>query len=335
MRIALVCPYSLDTPGGVARHVTGLAGWLREQGQRALVIAPGTGRPAPDTLLLGRATPLAFNGSVAQLALSPAQTRRAVAALAGADIVHVHEPLTPGLAYATARAGRGRLVVTHHAHFEPGRFAPVLRVRASALPRRTSVAVSNAAAATARAVTGVEPLIIPNAIAMPDPVSVAARRRMQVAFVGRLDEPRKGYSTFCALADEFPEVDFVAAGPGRTGHPRIKELGQVSDATLSEVLAASAVLVAPNLYGESFGMVLVEALAHGCSVVASSLPAFRDVVDDDRLVTWFDPHDTPGAIAALRMALSKPPVRGLARETARAFTWDVVGPQVLAAYERG
>ncbi|MFD0867391.1 glycosyltransferase, partial [Tessaracoccus lubricantis] len=165
--IALVCPYSLDRPGGVATHVLGLASWLRDRGHDAFVVAPGTGVPGDGTQLVGPAVGVPFNGSVAQLAVLPAQARRTLTAIADADVVHVHEPLTPGIAFAAARAARGRLVVTHHAHFRPGLFTAPLRLRASLLPLRTSIAVSEAACRTAVAVTGLVPAVIPNAVAVP------------------------------------------------------------------------------------------------------------------------------------------------------------------------
>ena len=188
MRIALVTPYSLDVPGGVGTHVLGLARWLRDQGHDAFVVAPGervvdAGVPVR---LLGRATPLPFNGSTARLALSLSQARAARAAVATADVVHVHEPLTPGAAFAAARGGRP-LVVTHHAAFAVGALGPVLRARAALLPRdRVSLAVSEAAAATARAATGVTPEVVPNAIELPDLSTRAASLRSS-----RADQPAR------------------------------------------------------------------------------------------------------------------------------------------------
>ena len=124
MKIGIVCPYSFDQPGGVGTHVRGLAHWLRSQGHGVLVVAPGTGASKPGEMLVGDSVPMQFNGSTAHLALAPAQVRRAIAALREADVVHVHEPLTPGLGFAAARASRP-LVVTHHAQFAPGLLTPV------------------------------------------------------------------------------------------------------------------------------------------------------------------------------------------------------------------
>ena len=334
LKVALVCPYSLDRPGGVATHVLGLARWLQDEGHRPVVVAPGTldqDRGVPVTLL-GAPRDVRFNGSVAQLAVGPRQSGRAAAAVVEADVVHVHEPLTPGAAFAAARAARA-LVVTHHASFDPWPLAALVRPRAALLPDRFSIAVSKAAAATARALTGVDAVVIPNAIAAPD---ASGRRvgRPTVAFLGRLDEPRKGYPLFQALARRVPEADFGAVGPGGHGDPVVHELGQLDDDDKARVLHSASVLVAPNRFGESFGMILVEGLAHGCAVVASDLPAFRDVVDHPGFVSWFPVGDEASARAALLRRLADPVDPLAARRLVERYTWPVVGPQIAAAYRR-
>lgn len=335
MRIALVCPYSLDLPGGVATHVLGLARWLAAEGQEPFVIAPGT-RPVEtnvDVRLLGPSTGLRFNGSTANLALRRSQARRARELVATADVVHVHEPLTPGVSYAAGRAAR-RLVVTHHAHWDvPGWAAPLLRRRARGLGERTTIAVSPAAARTARAVTGLEPLVIPNAIELPPPAGPRAAGPPVVLFVGRRDDPRKGFPVFEQVAEAMAaEARFVAVGPGRGSSGSVETHGQVSARALSAWLDEASVVVAPNLGGESFGLVLVEALAHGCGLVASSLPAFREVVGDGGVAEWFPPSDARAAVAAVRAMLARGQDVDAARGIARRFSWEVVGPAVMRRY---
>ena len=335
MKVALVCPYSLDQPGGVARHVLGLAGWLREHGHDARVVAPGTnppGGPVPVTLV-GRGVPLRFNGSVAHLALRPAQLRRALSAVTDADVIHVHEPLTPGLGFGVARRSPS-LVVTHHASFDPGPLSCPLRTVARLLPRRIALAVSAAAADTAEAVTGNRPDIVPNAIVLPPPPPAPRPEDAPVVFVGRGGEPRKGYPTFLQVAAAMPDTRFVAAGPGTVAADNVTALGQVTDAELSDLLGEAAVLVAPNGFGESFGMILIEALAHGAAVVASDLPAFRDVCDDPAVATFFPVGDVTAAVAAVRDRLWDPVDPERARRSVEAFTWDAVGPRIVDAYGR-
>ena len=330
MRLALVTPYSFDTPGGVATHVRGLAHWLRGEGHEVRVIAPGTGASDEGEVLLGRSASFRFNGSVAQLAIRPAQSRRAIEAARWADVVHVHEPLTPGIAHAVAKAAP-RLVVTHHASFSPGPLAPLLRLRARRLTPASRIAVSKAAADTAEAVTGHRPTVIHNAITMT-PRPSARAGRPTVAFLGRLDDPRKGYSVFTRLAPLLPGVDLVAIGPGSGGAAGVRELGLLSDEERSAVLARADIVVAPNLYGESFGLVLIEALAQGASVVASDLPQFRAVIDDPSVISWFQPGDSEGAASAIRARLADPTDPVLAWDHARRYSWDEVGPRLLAAY---
>lgn len=333
MRIALVTPYSLDTPGGVGTHVKGLARWLRGQGHRVAVIAPGTAQPEAGEILLGGAVDLPFNGSVAQLALRPGQARRAVAAIESADVVHVHEPLTPGIAYAAARAAR-HLVVTHHASFAPGPLTQLLRLRSSRHRPAVRLAVSEAAADTAEAATGHRPCVIPNAIDLPPAPGPEPAGPPVVAFLGRLDERRKGYGVFTQLPGRVPGARFVAIGPGGQGAAGIRELGMLDDTSRARELGRARVVVAPNLFGESFGLILVEALAHGATLAASDLPQFRAVVTDPALVSWFRPGDPEAAARAVERQLARAADPASARRYARRFAWDSVGPRLLAAYRQ-
>lgn len=324
MRIALVNPYSFDVAGGVGTHVLGLATWLHDAGHEPLVIGPG--RHAVETpfpvMVLGPAVGVPFNGSTARLALGPRQAARARALVGDADVVHVHEPLTPGMAFAVARGAR-RLVVTHHAHFlVPAGLRALLRRRSSALPVRESIAVSAAAADTAHQATGSRPDIIPNAISLPTPSPKPDWAT--VLFVGRASDPRKGHTLFRVLAERLRgEARFVELADGRA-----------SAAAVAQAMDEATVLVAPNLGGESFGIVLVEALAHGCAIVASDLPAFRATVGAQAPVEWFAPGDADEAERALRRRLAVPPAPDVARRAAEAYSLDVIGPRVLERYAR-
>lgn len=332
MRIGLVCPYSFDIPGGVGTHIHGLASWLRSQGHEVLVLGPGLGPSRPGELRMGDSKAFHFNGSTANLAVRPAQARAALAALEGADLVHVHEPLTPGLAFAAARHAK-RLVVTHHANFTPGPLAGPLRIRAKFLGERRSIAVSVAAALTAKKVTGVQPVVIPNAIELP-PLREPSRGRVPVVlFVGRRNDPRKGYQLFEKVADRMAdEARFVAVGPGERRSRVVAEYGQVSPEVLDEWFSRASILMAPNTHGESFGMVLVEALARGCGIVASTLKPFLALAGESPMFEWFDPGDVEGAVAALRRLLASPVDTQEARHLATKYSWDVIGPRVVEQY---
>jgi phosphatidylinositol alpha-mannosyltransferase len=152
-----------------------------------------------------------------------------------------------------------------------------------------------------------------------------------VLFLGR-DEPRKGFPVFAEVARSGVDAEFVAVGP-TTPTPGVSVLGAVSDAERARLLSAATVLVAPNLAGESFGLVLVEALAHGAAVLASDLPAFRAVVDDPAVARFFPPGAATAATAGLRELLATPPDPALTRAAAAPYAWDSVGPRVLRAYE--
>ncbi|WP_297742025.1 glycosyltransferase family 4 protein [uncultured Tessaracoccus sp.] len=334
MKIGIVCPYSFDQPGGVGTHVRGLAHWLRKQGHEVLVVAPGTGSPEPGEVLVGDSVPLRFNGSTAHLALTRAQARRAISVLREADVVHVHEPLTPGLAFAVARNCRP-LVVTHHAKFAPGPLASVLRMRSAMIGPRVSIAVSDGAAATALAATGNRPEVIPNGIILPDETRKPSPSLPVVLCIGRRDDARKGYRVFEAMAERMShEARFVTLGPGRMSSPHVAEYGTVTEVERDAWLHEASVLVAPNTFGESFGVILVEALSHGCGVVASDLPTFRAVADDPRCTSWFPPGDVEAAVAALRQRLAMGSDASTARTLAARYTWERIGPRVVAAYEQ-
>ncbi len=341
MRIVEVVPYSLDVPGGVATQAFGLSEWLISRGHTVTLIAPGK-LPPPQlppggrVVTLGRATSWKFNGSVAQLKLLPGRSWRHL--VAAADAVHVHEPLTPGLAYAAARQAT-RLMVTHHADFALNSvLAAALRLRSRQLKVRARIAVSPAAAAVAETVTGERPIIIGNAVAFP-PLIADSRdsTRPRVAFIGRYDEPRKGFGIFAQLAQRIPTAEFVAIGPGRASHAGIEYLGQLPNAELRQELQRADIVVAPNLFGESFGVILIEALAASCAVVASDLPAFRDVTSGCEAATLCPVGDVAAFEQAVRARLQRPHRPEVARSCAANRSWDVVGPaleqQLIAVAE--
>lgn len=345
MHVALVCPYSLDAPGGVATHVMGLAAWLASRRHRVSVIAPGNhdiATPSGVTLhLLGRSRDFHFNGSVAQLAVGRRQAALAVGVARDADVVHVHEPLTPGMAFAVARRC-SPVVMTHHASFDAGPLLTrILRRRAALLRPAASIAVSRAARATARAATGTEPTVIGNGLQLPPPPAVRdgwrGGTRPRIGFLGRLSEPRKGFDTFRAMALQSRasglDAQFVALGPGHVDPGPVHLLGPVDDTTRDHVLRQVDVLVAPNLRGESFGLVLVEALAAGCAVVASDLPGFRDVLEAAGTGNLFPVGDATAALAALQETLAAPPDPLVLHESARRWGWDVLGPLVVDQYD--
>jgi phosphatidylinositol alpha-mannosyltransferase len=301
MRVALLCPYSLSRPGGVQGQVLGLARALRAEGHHAVVLAPADGPVAPAGLppgavvRLGRSLPLPANGSVAPVALGPGAAVRAVRTVraGGFDVVHLHEPLAPGPPYACLVACPQPKVGTFHRAGASAAYrvlGPLARWGAARLAARC--AVSDQARATAEDALGGTYEVVGNGVeldrfatATPWPTSVPT-----VLFVGR-HEARKGLEVLLDAVDRLdPGTPFAVwvAGDGpdtarlRRRHPpgdRVTWLGRLDDGELASRCAGAHVLCAPSLGGESFGVVLLEAMAARAAVVASDLPGYRSVVD--------------------------------------------------------
>jgi phosphatidylinositol alpha-mannosyltransferase len=316
MRIALVCPYDVAVPGGVQAQVLGLGRALAAAGHGVVVVAPGPKGAAQlgglHVVGVGRSFTVRANGSLAPVAPTPAamlRTRRALRD-AAADVVHVHEPLVPGPALAAATTSGAPVVGSFHrarASRTYVAYGHALRRVVRGLDDR--VAVSAVARATLWAAAGpCECAILANAIdlerfagAAPVPAEAPT-----VLFVGRL-EPRKGLGVlleaYGGLAGD-SRLRIIGAGPEaatlrrRYDHDRrISWLGPVSDQELDRELSAAQVLAAPSLGGESFGVVLLEAMAAGTAVVASDIPGYRLAAAGAAALV------PPGDAAALRRAL--------------------------------
>lgn len=361
MRVALVCPYSVSVPGGVQGQALGLAAALRRVGVDAVVLAPvddGTdalGAVADLVVPVGRSLPVPANGSVARLALGPRTMARTVRALARLvpDVVHLHEPLAPGPTWAALLRGRAPLVGTFHRAGTP-RGAWVLRPLARAAAGRLSarVAVSAEARATAEALAPGEYRVIGNGVeldrfaaATPWPTGAPT-----ILFIGR-HEPRKGLGVlldaFARLAPELGAQLWVAGeGPDTSvlrqrwrDLPRVAWLGRISDEELASRLAGADVFCAPALGGESFGIVLVEAMAAGTAVVASDIPGYAAVARDHAALV--PPGDAPALAEALDATLAwatgdAGAAGGRLRDAAEhAGQWSMEGVarQYLAIYE--
>jgi phosphatidyl-myo-inositol alpha-mannosyltransferase len=341
VRVALVCPYSWSVPGGVQAHVAGLAGALRELGVEAETLAPADG-PAAGVLPVGRSLPIPSNGSVQRVALSPAAVRRTAALVRGRsyDVVHVHEPFLPAVCLTAVAAARSPVVATAHMYRRAllwyAVFAPVVRTavrRVDAL-----LAVSPRAAEYVRRGTGRVAEVVPNGIDHAALASLEpARRGGRILFVGR-DEPRKGLDVLLDAFRRLPgEPTLALVGPRRASGERVEALGVVDDDELRRQLARADVLAAPSVGGESFGIVLLEAMAAGLPVVASDIPGYRELLPEEagRLVP---PRDPPSLAAALEELLAEASLRqrlgDAGRDAAAVYAWPNVARRVLAVYER-
>jgi phosphatidylinositol alpha-mannosyltransferase len=360
MRILLACPYDWQAPGGVQVHVRQLGAVLRERGHEVLVLAPG-GSPAdePWVRVVGRPLRVPYGGTVAPIAFSPSAWSRIRGRLRafGPDVVHVHEPLTPSVSMLATLASQAPVVATFHAYLDRSRLmelaGPVLRRVHRRI--RVSVAVSEAAATFLRRVVAGPVEIVPNGVdverfAYPGPPAEGLPVGRLVLWVNRLD-PQKGFGVmvraFEDLARRRTDVCLVVAGDGRDrealrGLPeevrrRVVRLGTVPHDELPRYHAAADVFASAATGQESFGIVLVEAMAAGVPVVATDIPGYRDVVRDGVDGLLVRPGDPAALSNALERVLSEPDLaRALAeagRERAAAFSWDVVVPRLEAVYE--
>ena len=316
MHIGLVCPYSLSVPGGVQAQVLGLARTLRGLGEDVRVLAPCDGPPPyAGVTPLGKSVPTASNGSIAPLAPDPAAALRTIRALRDEafDVVHLHEPLAPGPTMTTLLFRNAPIIGTFHRAGD-SRAYTALKPVAAWMARRLDLrcAVSKDALATARRALGGEYELVFNGIeverfakATPTP-SVGST----ILFVGRHEE-RKGLAVLLAALDALPpDVRVWVGGTGPqtealraayAGDPRIDWLGRLTEAEVASRMRGADVFCAPSLHGESFGVVLLEAMAAGAVVVASALEGYGNVATDgvDALLT------PPGDADALGRALAR------------------------------
>ena len=360
MRILLSCPYAWDAPGGVQVHVGELGARLRARGHDVRVLTPSRAAPRePWVRGVGRPIAVPYNRSVAPICFSPASARRVATELRAfaPDVVHAHEPLAPSTSMFAVRAGAAEgtpIVATFHAGAERSRLfdiaAPVLRRVARSIDVR--VAVSAAAARFASRRIGEGFVIVPNGVdverfAGAEPAELPAGRRM--LFVGRLDE-RKGFrvavAAFERLAGRFPDLLLVVVGDGPEAaaaralpesiRSRIVLVGRVANEDLHGYEAAADVFVAPSVGGETFGVVLVEAMAAGVPVVASDIPGYDEVIREGEGLL-VPPRDPAALAAAVARVLDDPPAArafgDAGRARARTYSWESVADRLEAIYE--
>lgn len=362
MRVGLVCPYSWDVPGGVQAHVRDLAEALIALGHQVSVLAPADeDTPLPPYVVgAGRAVPIRYNGSVARVQLGPVSAARVRRWLRDGrfDVLHVHEPIAPSLSMLAIVLARGPIVATFHTSTTRSRSLSAAHgVLQPFLERiRGRIAVSAAARQVQVEHLGADAVEIPNGVAIPHyadarPLPGYPRRGGTVGFIGRYDEPRKGMAVLlealATLAPDRPGLRLVVAGRGDAadllaGLPpalagRVDLLGQVSEADKARMLRSVDVYCAPNLGGESFGIILLEAMAAGTAILASDLDAFRRVLDDGRAGTLFATGDAAALAGCLVPLLDeedrRAALRRIGSEVVAAYDWPVVARQVLAVYE--
>jgi phosphatidylinositol alpha-mannosyltransferase len=362
LRIGIVCPYSFAVPGGVQNHVADLAKALLARGHEVSVLAPA----AADSELphfvqqSGRAVGVPFNGSVARLQFGPVAYARVRRWLRenSFDVLHLHEPVVPSLSMLALKVADGPIVATFHMSTSKSRtmlgFRPVLRPLFEKITAR--IAVSELARRVQVEHLGGNAVEIPNGVDVPfyaqaEPLDGYPRPGTTIAFVGRYNEPRKGMPVLLdalrLLVARLPDVRLLVVGrgeeaelrsaAGRELSSRIDLLGQVDDATKARALRSADVYCAPNLGGESFGMILTEAMAAGTPVVASALDSFRRVLDDGKAGVLVPVGDATALADGLYSVLSDreraAQLATAGSERVQQYDWSTVCDQVLRVYE--
>jgi len=359
-RIGIVCPYGWDTPGGVRSHVDDLAQYLIAQGHHVSVLAPAIDDSTlPDYVTsAGRPIAIPYNGAVARVLFGPIAFNRVKQWISAGDfdLLHLHEPAIPSISLLACWAAEGPMVGTFHAAANRQRVAfavtPFLEPVIEKLSAR--IAVSEAARETLQIHLDTDAIVVPNGIYAKrfDHAVIDSRwTGNTIGFIGRFEEPRKGLEIIVAalpqMISTLPDVRVLVAGPGDSEaflkdvepslHNRFTFLGRISEEEKANFMASVGVYVAPNTGGESFGIILAEALAAGASVVASDIPAFDSLLAHGQFGTLFsseDSHDLARKVVALLTDTeSRVDKAKKGRDYAQNFDWDVVAEKIYDVYE--
>lgn len=363
MRVGIVCPYSFDAPGGVQFHIRDHAEHLIAIGHEVSVLAPAEDdTPIPDYVVpAGRTIPFRYNGSVARLNFGPLTAARVRRWLANGnfDVLHIHEPVTPSLGMIALWIARGPIVATFHTSNPRSRALQIAypMVRPSLEKLAARIAVSEDARRTVVEHVGGDAIIIPNGVWVD---RFAAAQRVEkwvgtpqaptIAFLGRLDEPRKGLPVLFGAVPEIlahhPGARFLIAGRGDAEAARemlgehahaVEFLGGISDEEKAELLSSVDMYIAPQTGGESFGIVLVEGMSAGTTVVASNIGAFQRVLEYGELGALFENGDSSDLARVINDLIADPAQRAAYVERATAavgrYDWSVVAERILTVYE--
>ena len=351
LRIGMVCPYSLTIPGGVQQQVLDLARAMRSKGHEVRVLGPCDGPPPePFVTPIGNSLPTAVNGSVAPLAPDVPAALRTIRALndEAFDVLHIHEPLVPGPSLSAVLMKMAPIVATFHSAGESAAY----RVFSRQLTRIASridirVAVSKDAVELARRYIEGDYEVLYNGINIESYAGSDLPRENAIFFIGR-HEPRKGLGTLLEamsllpddvrlwVASDGPETAELKARFG--GDPRIEWLGRITDAEKIRRLRTARAFCAPSLRGESFGIVLLEAMAASTPVVASRIDGYTNVATHDVDSLLVEPQDPRALADALARVLVDPRLSarlttaGLGR--AGQYSMDVLADRYIDIYRR-
>ncbi len=359
-KIGIVCPYGWDTPGGVQAHIADLATYLISQGHSVSVLAPtSSDEGLPDYLVsAGKPLSIPYNGAVARILFGPiafARVRQWISQ-GDFDLLHLHEPAIPSISLLACFAAEGPMVGTFHASAKRQRaifaIGPILEPVIEKLTAR--IAVSEAARTTLTDHLETDAVVVPNGIYARKLAAGSLDQRWNgktIGFIGRFEEPRKGLNVLVAALPEIikvhNEIKVVVAGPGdreeflKTVPAELRNrftfLGRISEEEKADFLHSIGVYVAPNTGGESFGIILAEALAAGAAVVASDIPAFDALLGSGAYGSLFESENPSSLASTINEILSDDATRNRIRTDGKAyaqsFDWDVVAERIYHVYE--
>ncbi len=362
LRIGIVCPYGWDTPGGVQIHIKELAEWLITKGHEVSVLAPITdedGDIEPWIVSAGRPISIPYNGAIAKVIFGPLASSRVKQWIAGGDfdLLHLHEPAIPSLSLLAGWAGDGPMVATFHAATNSQKIANAIGTMLDPLIERITakIAVSEIARETLKDRFSTEAVVIPNGIDSNKFEGIGTRAEWALpntlGFIGRFDEPRKGLSVLLdaipEIVTQVPNLRVLVAGPGEVQdfqkqvppelRDRITFLGRISELEKAQFFKSISLYIAPNTGGESFGIILAEAMASRTPIIASDLPAFESLLDKGRSGQLFATGNSSALASAVVKLLGDETVRknitDAGYEKSKFYDWNSVGEQVLSVYE--
>lgn len=360
LKIGIVCPYSWDTPGGVQNHIRDLAEFLISAGHDVSVLAPAIDETLlPDYVTsAGKPISIPYNGAVARVLFGPVAFSRVRTWISEGefDLLHLHEPAIPSISLLACWAGDGPMVGTFHAAAKRQKIifaiGPILEPAIEKLSAR--IAVSEAARLTLTDHLDTDAVVIPNGIYTEKFKQGVPQSKWQgntLGFIGRFEEPRKGLKVLMdalpVIARFAPDVRVLVAGPGdpqeilKEIDPQLRYrfefLGRITEQEKADFMSSISLYVAPNTGGESFGIIVAEALAGGACVVASDIPAFDDLLGHGQFGALFA-NEISTELAKIVIDLLRDvdkrkqlSIAGTAR--AEKFDWNVVAEQIFSIYE--
>jgi phosphatidylinositol alpha-mannosyltransferase len=360
LRIGIVCPYSWDVPGGVQNHIRDLAEFLINNGHHVEVLAPATeSDDLPGYVIsAGRAVSIPYNGAVARVLFGVGANSRVRNWINDGDfdLLHLHEPAIPSLSLLACWAGEGAMVGTFHAAAKYQKaivaIGPILEPVIEKLSAR--IAVSESARSTLTAHLETDAIVIPNGIYADNYRNGSSRSEWSgntIGFLGRFEEDRKGLPVLLdalpIISRFIPDIRVLIAGPGDSEEvlekvdpqlrDRVEFLGKISEEDKTDFLASVSLYIAPNTGGESFGIILAEAMAGGAAVVASDIPAFADVLGNGQYGALFESENSESLakviIDLLRDDSKRKDLAAAGAIHAQRFDWSQVGEEIFEVYE--